>query len=104
MSEIPLHTFGRYRKTRAAYTPLPEDDDQPGSTQSTRTMPLSVRIAAASTRQGKRVDHYEGVPEEEATLLGEHHEHIEVNEEDVDARIETASQVRSTQERPCAVS
>ena len=75
MSDIPLHTFGRYRKSRAGYSALPEDDEHPGNDQADRSMPISVRVAAASARKAKRnVGQYEGDAEEEATLLGGHHE------------------------------
>lgn len=71
MSEIPLNTFGRSRKSRrAGYTPLhsgePEDDE----------MRAGVRAAASSAsvnRKGKRRERerYADDPEEETTLLGD---------------------------------
>ncbi|KAL1943316.1 hypothetical protein VTO73DRAFT_4391 [Trametes versicolor] len=71
MSEIPLNTFGRSRKSRrAGYTPLhsgePEDDE----------MRTGVRAAASSAsvnRKGKRRERerYADDPEEETTLLGD---------------------------------
>ncbi|KAJ3530672.1 hypothetical protein NM688_g7676 [Phlebia brevispora] len=59
-------------------------------------MPISVRVAAASARQAKRTERYEGDIEEEATLLGDHREHDLEPEEDVDMRVETASQITSS--------
>ncbi|KAI1787404.1 aminophospholipid-transporting P-type ATPase [Ganoderma leucocontextum] len=81
MSEIPLHTFGRSRKSRAGYTPLhngePGDEDHSnaiGSSNSSRpTMHATVRAAVTSSgamRKGKQRERYADDPEEEETLLG----------------------------------
>ncbi|KAI0744486.1 aminophospholipid-transporting P-type ATPase [Earliella scabrosa] len=77
MSEIPLHTFGRNRKSRAGYTPLqngePGDDDH-DQVSSNRTMRAGIRAAATSSsvnRKGKRRERYADDPDEEATLLGD---------------------------------
>ncbi|CAL1698399.1 unnamed protein product [Somion occarium] len=72
MSEFPLHTFGRSRKSRAGYAALSNEyspiDNEEGASDS---MPMNVRAAAVATvnRKGKRRD----VLEEEATLLGDEH-------------------------------
>ena len=81
MSEIPLHTFGRNRKSRAGYTPLqngePGDDDHNDDhdqVSSNRTMRAGIRAAATSSsvnRKGKRRERYADDPDEEATLLGD---------------------------------
>ena len=87
MSEIPLHTFGRSRKSRAGYTPLrsgePSDEDHNNASRGSngtgsgksniRTMHAAVRgvVASSSTlRKGKQRERYEDDPEEEETLLG----------------------------------
>ncbi|KAM5540932.1 hypothetical protein V8D89_005243, partial [Ganoderma adspersum] len=84
MSEIPLHTFGRSRKSRAGYTPLHNGDEDHSSanrgTNSTsssksnlRTMHSAVRAAVTSSgtiRKGKQRERYADDPEEEETLLG----------------------------------
>ncbi len=87
MSEIPLHTFGRSRKSRAGYTPLhngePGEEDQgtsnrgnnsDGSSKSNlRTMHAAVRAAVTSStslRKGKQRERYADDPGEEETLLG----------------------------------
>ena len=58
-------------------------------------MPLAARIAAAATaRQAKRSERYEGDAEEQATLLGEHRAADLVDEEEEDVRVDTSSQVR----------
>lgn len=96
MSEIPLHTFGRHRRPRTGYTAL-EGEDLPESSQNTRSMPMSVGIAAASASQGRRTERYSGDDEEEATLLGEHRENEIEEEEELNVRVgaDTASQVRA---------
>lgn len=84
MSEIPLHTFGRSRKSRAGYTPLHNGDEDhsnanrgTNSTSSSksnlRTMHAAVRAAVTSSgtlRKGKQRERYADDPEEEETLLG----------------------------------
>ncbi|CDO76004.1 hypothetical protein BN946_scf184780.g11 [Trametes cinnabarina] len=84
MSEIPLHTFGRSRKSRAGYTPL--HNGEPGDEEDSGNMRAGVRAAAASSsvnRKGKRRERYADEPEEEATLLGDaSHEEGEFREDE----------------------
>ncbi|KAH9932838.1 aminophospholipid-transporting P-type ATPase [Amylocystis lapponica] len=99
MSEIPLRTLGRARKSRAGYAPLQNGDtaeerehgsalgSERGSEQDNENMPMAARIASAaasarSNRKGKRRERYADNPEEEATLLGDESQD---EEEDVEA-------------------
>ncbi|CCM06450.1 uncharacterized protein FIBRA_08714 [Fibroporia radiculosa] len=73
MSEIPLHSFGRARKSRAGYAPLPNGESSGRSDLDSDSMPLTTRVAAATSarRKGKRRERYDSEnPEEEETLLG----------------------------------
>ncbi|KAH9851263.1 protein transporter [Lenzites betulinus] len=97
MSEIPLNTFGRSRKSRrAGYAPL--HNGEPGDEEDGE-MHASVRAAASVNRKGKRRERdrgrYADDPEEEATLLGDAlHEEDEAFEDNVhvEPRRETSSQ------------
>ncbi|KAI0742965.1 protein transporter [Daedaleopsis nitida] len=79
MSEIPLNTFGRSRKSKAGYTPLhngePGDRDHDHDHGNGSNMRVGIRAAAASSssvnRKGKRRERYADEPDEEETLLGD---------------------------------
>ena len=90
MSEYPLRTLGRSRKSknnRAGYTAL-NDEDSPVEIEE-GNMPLNVRAPAG--KKGKRRERYEDSPEEEDTLLGE--EHQDVGGFDEQSEADTVSQV-----------
>ena len=73
MSEIPLHTFGRSRKSRAGYTPLHNGEPGeriPNPTEMRAGIPAAAS-ASSLNRKGKRRERYVGDLEEEATLLGD---------------------------------
>ncbi|KAI0354190.1 protein transporter [Trametes cingulata] len=94
MSEIPLHTFGRSRKSRAGYTQL--HNGEPGDEED-GNMRAGVRAAATSasvSRKGKRRERYADDPEEEATLLGDasHEEGAFRHDEPQEPRRESSSQ------------
>ncbi|KAI0369507.1 protein transporter [Pilatotrama ljubarskyi] len=94
MSEIPLHTFGRSRKSRAGYTQL--HNGEPGDEED-GNMRAGVRAAASSAsvnRKGKRRERYADDPEEEATLLGDasHEEGAFRNDEPEEPRRDSSSQ------------
>ena len=85
MSEFPLHTFGRGRKSRSGYTPLHNGELTPVESPASEDMPIAARAAASSrvlNKKGKRRDRdrYEDDPEESVNLLGD--EHREEEEED----------------------
>ncbi|TBU21618.1 aminophospholipid-transporting P-type ATPase [Dichomitus squalens] len=114
MSEIPLHTFGRTRKSRAGYTPLhngePSDEVHGNGTNGLgpdnsngRTMHEVVRAAVASSgsvnRKGQRRERYADDPEEEETLLGDaSHEDGGFRNDEPEEQIRETSQ-RSTSSR-----
>ena len=109
MSEIPLHTFGRTRKSRAGYTPLhngdPGDDVHGNGTNGLassnndgRNMQSAVRAAVTTSgsvsRKGKRRERYADDPEEEETLLGDaSHEDSEFRDDEREEQRREASQV-----------
>ena len=110
MSDIPLHTFGRSRKSRAGYTPLhngdPGDDVHgnginglASSDNNGRNMQAAVRAAVNSSgsvnRKGKRRERYADDPEEEeTTLLGDaSHEDGEFRDDEREEQRREASQV-----------
>ena len=109
MSEIPLHTFGRSRKSRAGYTPLhngdPGDDVHGNGTNGLassnnngRNMQAAVRAAVTTSgsvsRKGKRRERYADDPEEEETLLGDaSHEDGEFRDDEREEQRREASQV-----------
>ncbi|KAI9058692.1 aminophospholipid-transporting P-type ATPase [Trametes sanguinea] len=97
MSEIPLHTFGRSRKSRAGYTPL--HNGEPGDEEDGDNMRAGVRAAVASSsvnRKGKRRERYADEPEEEATLLGDaSHEDGEFREDEPQTTRRAPSSTRS---------
>lgn len=69
-----MRQFGRARKARAGYTPLPEDEDAAGASQNNDRMPTGVLAAVANVRNArkpKRTEQYDGDEEEGETLLGE---------------------------------
>ncbi|KAI8996275.1 protein transporter [Trametes punicea] len=71
MSEIPLHTFGRTRKSRAGYTPLHNGEPEDEQNGNMRAGVRAVAAATSANRKGKRMERYADDPEEEATLLGD---------------------------------
>lgn len=73
MSEIPLHSLGRARKSRAGYAPLHNGEPNTHSEQEGTDMPMTARVAASSARRkGKRRERYDSdYAEESATLLGD---------------------------------
>ncbi|KAI0702811.1 aminophospholipid-transporting P-type ATPase [Cerioporus squamosus] len=101
MSDIPLHTFGRSKHSRAGYTPL--SDSEPGDQARENTsnkMRAGVRAAASASvsRKGKQRERYSDDPEEEATLLGDaSHEDGDYREDEPEEerRRESSSQQRS---------
>ncbi|OSD00700.1 aminophospholipid-transporting P-type ATPase [Trametes coccinea BRFM310] len=97
MSEIPLHTFGRSRKSRAGYTPL--HNGEPGDEEDASNMRAGVRAAVASSsvnRKAKRRERYADEPEEEATLLGDaSHEDSEFREDEPQTTTRELSSTRS---------
>lgn len=88
MSEIPLHSLGRARKSRAGYIPLQNGELSSESEQGGEDMSMSSRAAAASSRRkGKRRERYDDSehPEEHATLLGDDTAENEFRDEEAEA-------------------
>ncbi|TFK83591.1 aminophospholipid-transporting P-type ATPase [Polyporus arcularius HHB13444] len=75
MSDIPLHTFGRSKQSKAGYTPLSNGEPGDDTRESTAgKMRAGIRAAASSAsaiRKGKQRERYSDDPDEEATLLGD---------------------------------
>lgn len=99
MSEFPLHTFGRGRKSRSGYTPLHNGELTPTDTPTSEDMPIATRAAVSARtfgNKGKRrdKDRYEDDPEESVNLLGDEHREEEEEPEHHDAEVRvTLSQV-----------
>ncbi|KAI0920746.1 hypothetical protein AcV5_010413 [Taiwanofungus camphoratus] len=79
MSEIPLHSLGRTRKSRAGYAPLHNVERNADDEQDSEAMPLTTMAAASvltrAQRKGKRRERYSTEhPEEEVTLLRDEQE------------------------------
>ncbi|KZT00633.1 phospholipid-translocating P-type ATPase [Laetiporus sulphureus 93-53] len=85
MSEIPLQSLGRARKSKAGYVPLQNGEPSGDNDEEGDSMSMSTRAAASSSarRKGKRRERYDAErAEEHATLLGdESQEDVELEEE-----------------------
>ena len=101
MSEIPLHTIEK-SNGHAAYRSLRNDDSESGPHEngSVKLMPSAVRTAAVVSSKGrdkgKQQERYKDEPHESQTLLGDH-EQQEQEDEDlvVFSQENTVASVRS---------
>ncbi len=100
MSDIPLHTFGRSKQSKAGYTPLSNGEPGDDTRESTAgKMRAGIRAAASSAsaiRKGKQRERYSDDPDEEATLLGDasHEDGDYRDAEPTEQRREPSAQVR----------
>lgn len=113
MSEIPLRSFGIYRKSRVGYSAL-TDSDTPNDTNAdhqhestssntpanTNTMPMNARAAivataASSQRKGKNRERYVDDPEEQANLLSEEQNEDDYHEDEPEPTSRPGTSVRS---------